>query len=119
MEFLHVVTKSLQHFIDTALLAAKKVRQFVSKSHLKNFFLVISSGLFLTLSSCNYHLDASLEEINKTIIPSSSQKPKGPGFFLGEVVTTSNGAVVKGAFGENSEKVVLSNNAVIEGAFYE
>lgn len=42
-----------------------------------------------------------------------------PGFTATEVVTTSNGTIVRGAFGEVSEKMTLENGVMIEGAFYE
>ncbi len=40
-------------------------------------------------------------------------------FVYGEIVTTGNGAVFKGSFGEISEKKVLANGVTFEGAFYE
>lgn len=42
-----------------------------------------------------------------------------PGFTATEQVATSNGTIVRGAFGEVSEKMTLENRVVIEGAFYE
>ncbi|WP_415064267.1 hypothetical protein [Bdellovibrio sp.] len=42
-----------------------------------------------------------------------------PDFIAGEVVTTGNGVVIQGTFGEVSEKKTLSNGVEFEGAFYE
>lgn len=54
-------------------------------------------------------LDAAFLEGRK-----SSRPRTEPDFIHGEVITTSNGAVVKGSFGESSEKLVLKNGVVIE-----
>lgn len=119
MEFLCVLKKISQHNIGTFLVPEKIGRQFVSKSYVKKLFFLFCSSLILVLSACDSYLDVSLEEINKTIIPSDSLNLKDPKSFTGQIVTTSNGSVVKGIFGETSERQVLSNNVVIEGAFYE
>jgi len=72
--------------------------------------------VFLT-SACS--LDAQITEVNSNLPVLENLSRKDPDFHLGEVVTTSNGVVFKGVFGEISEKVVLDNGVQFEGAFYE
>ncbi|MNJ98465.1 hypothetical protein D3C87_162310 [compost metagenome] len=72
----------------------------------------------LILSSCS--LDASLTELSLIDAnPGEKLQRDEVDFVSGEIVTTTNGVVVKGTFGEVSDKQVLSNGATIEGAFYE
>jgi hypothetical protein len=73
--------------------------------------------LIFTLSACS--MDAQLTDLNPSLPPIEIMDQKDPDFYHAEVVTTSNGSVVKGVLGEISENQVLSNGAVIEGAFYE
>ncbi|MFM6927835.1 MAG: hypothetical protein ACKOX6_05185, partial [Bdellovibrio sp.] len=40
-------------------------------------------------------------------------------FTSSEIVTTGNGVVFSGSFGEISEKKVLSNGVTFDGVFYE
>ena len=40
-------------------------------------------------------------------------------FTSGEIVTTGNGVVISGSFGEVSEKKVLANGVTFDGVFYE
>lgn len=80
--------------------------------------LAILAGLLQT--SC---MDASISliESGKDSLPSITieKQRTEPDFVVGEVVTTGNGVVIKGAFGEVSEKIQLSNGAKVEGVFYE
>lgn len=77
------------------------------------FILVLS--VTPALSGCG--LEASITDMNQVSI-NEAQRIE-PDFVASEVVTTNQGVVVRGAFGEISEKKTLSNNVVIEGAFYE
>lgn len=83
-------------------------------------YLVI---LFVLLSGCS--LDASLINARSVIGDNPESNPNlkmqraNPDFIAGEVVTTGNGVVIQGTFGEVSEKKTLSNGVEFEGAFYE
>lgn len=75
------------------------------------------------LSGCS--LDANLITARSVIGNNPDSNPNlkmqrtNPDFVAGEVVTTGNGVVIQGSFGEISEKKTLSNGVVFEGAFYE
>lgn len=68
-------------------------------------------------------MDASLtnlETIGESLpLPSIEKQRTEPDFIVGEIITTPNGVVLKGTFGEVAEKVELSNGVKIEGVFYE
>ena len=70
----------------------------------------------LVLSACS--MEASIGRI-ADINPVQKAQRTISDFIAGEVVTSANGAVVMGTFGEVSERKILSNNVVIEGVFYE
>lgn len=67
------------------------------------------------LSGCG--LETSITDLSQN--PLVEPQRIEPDFVASEVVTTNMGVIVRGSFGEISEKQVLSNNVVIEGAFYE
>lgn len=73
--------------------------------------------LLFFLSACS--LDAQITDLHPSLSPIESIDHKDLDFYHAEVVTTSSGSIVKGVFGEISEKQVLPNGAAIEGAFYE
>ncbi|MFM6929282.1 MAG: hypothetical protein ACKOX6_12520 [Bdellovibrio sp.] len=64
-------------------------------------------------------MDASLDSISSAIDDIATSQRTNADFIDGQIVTTSNGVVVKGTFGEIGERKALSNGVVIEGAFYE
>jgi hypothetical protein len=78
--------------------------------------LIIACG---ALSACT--MEASILTQPLAVIPDPSQEMQrtDADFVAGEVVTTANGTVIRGTFGEISEQQTLSNGVVIEGAFYE
>lgn len=78
------------------------------------FFITLSSYL---LSACS--LEASLTSLEEIATPVIGKLATEADFISGEIVTTGSGVVIKGTFGEVSEKQVLSNGIQIEGAFYE
>lgn len=57
-------------------------------------------------------------EVEDSPVTNSPQTTKTD-FVAGEVVTTSTGFVIRGAFGEITEKKKLANGVEIEGTFYE
>lgn len=69
------------------------------------------------LSACS--MDASLTELEPTSRAVVNLKRESPEFHQGEIVTTHNGIIVKGAFGEISETYVTENGIEVGGAFYE
>lgn len=77
--------------------------------------------IFVFLSACS--LDASIYRPSSLIDienpPHLNIQRTEADFIAGEVVTTGNGAVVTGTFGEVSELQTLGNGVVIEGVFYE
>lgn len=83
-------------------------------------FLVLMPFLLLGCS-----LDADLEKLSAitdslpSIDPNLKTQRTETDFVYGEIVTTGNGVVFKGSFGEISERQVLSSGVTIEGAFYE
>ncbi|KHD87152.1 MAG: hypothetical protein OM95_16125 [Bdellovibrio sp. ArHS] len=64
-------------------------------------------------------MDVSLTRPTTLANPELSSQDSGPDFMSAEVVETVNGVVVRGAFGEISERQVLSNGVTIQGRFYE
>lgn len=66
-------------------------------------------------------IDINVSRVGSTINGSfdPNQQRTEPDFVVGEVVTTGNGVVITGSFGEISEKKSLANGVIIEGAFYE
>ena len=64
-------------------------------------------------------MEASLESITSTLDEITNSQRTNTDFIDGEIVTTNNGVVVKGTFGEIGERQILSNGVVIEGVFYE
>ena len=83
---------------------------------IKAFLLLITAPVFL--GGC--YLDASLSDLSQ--IPDSvieNLNRKEPDFIAGEVVTTNNGVVVTGSFGEIVQKTKLVNGVEVEGVFYE
>lgn len=86
----------------------------------------LAKGTFLlfvfSLTACSLEANIeSLTELPKSLIENPIEKVQRTetDFVAGEVVTTTNGAVIMGTFGEISERQELSNGVVIEGAFYE
>lgn len=79
-------------------------------------------ALFLSIfiiAGCS--IDINVSRVGSTINGSfhPTEQRTEPDFVVGEVVTTGNGVVITGSFGEISEKKSLSSGVVIEGAFYE
>lgn len=74
----------------------------------------------LMLTAC---MDASISSLGSVLdsipLPSIEVQRTEADFVVGEIVTTGNGVVVKGTFGEVSEKIVTSNGVAVEGVFYE
>jgi hypothetical protein len=64
-------------------------------------------------------MEASLESITSALDKVTNSQRTNTDFIDGEIVTTNNGVVVKGTFGEIGERQILSNGVVIEGVFYE
>lgn len=85
-----------------------------AKSFKQVFFILLSSIL---VSACS--MEASLDSLEEIAAPILEKMKTDADFVAGEVVTTGNGFVIKGTFGEVSEKQVLSNGVQIEGVFYE
>lgn len=79
-------------------------------------FLALALAV-ISLSACS--MEASLTKLGSIEDPTLSSQRTKPDFVTGEIVTTSNGVVVKGTFGEISEKKVLSSGVEVDGAFYE
>lgn len=73
--------------------------------------------IFLLITGCS--LDASITDMNVISPPVVNLKGESPEFHQGEIVTTDNGIIVKGFFGEISESYVTENGIEITGAFYE
>ena len=69
------------------------------------------------LSGCS--MEASLESMTSTLDEITKSQRTNADFIDGEIVTTNNGVVVKGTFGEIGERRILNNGVVIEGVFYE
>jgi len=64
-------------------------------------------------------MEASLGSITSALDDITNSQRTNADFIDGEIVTTNNGVVVKGTFGEIGERQTLSNGVVIEGVFYE
>jgi hypothetical protein len=89
---------------------------------MKNIFVL--SILTMLIAGC-----FAKGKVTSTAEDSSANQPNIPNepspqtatseFIAGEVVTTPSGFVIKGTFGEISEKKTLANGYQIEGAFYE
>jgi hypothetical protein len=94
-------------------------------SQIKVFCLLI----FIVYSFIGCQLEVNTSKINSShgsspspiedSNPSFKMSPSVSDFVFGEIVTTPSGAVIKGTFGEISERQVLFNGTIIEGAFYE
>lgn len=77
------------------------------------------------LSACS--LDAEIlsannlidDGIGNIIDPKTDAQRVDHDFIVGETVTTKNGVVFTGVFGEVSEKRALENGVIFEGVFYE
>lgn len=76
---------------------------------------------FLFLTACsldaNIYRPSSLIDIQDP--PYLNIQRTEADFIAGEIVTTGNGVVVTGTFGEVSELQTLGSGVVIEGVFYE
>lgn len=55
--------------------------------------------------------------VGESPVPASQRSE--PDFIAGETVTTGDGVIFKGVFGEISERQTLDNGVVIEGVFYD
>lgn len=84
-------------------------------STFKQIILIIFATSLV--SACS--LDASLTDLSQVASPVLEKMRTEADFVSGEIVTTGSGVVIKGTFGEVSEKKVLGNGIQIEGAFYE
>ena len=80
------------------------------------FLLLIIAPIFLVACSLSASL-SDLSQIPGSIIENLSRKE--PDFISSEVVTTNNGVVVTGSFGEIVQKTKLVNGVEVEGVFYE
>ncbi len=80
-------------------------------------FLVLGPGV----AACSMEANISMlpDILSETPVPDMKAQRTEADFVAGEMVTTGNGVVVTGSFGEISEKQVLANGVVVEGAFYE
>ena len=64
-------------------------------------------------------MEANLGPITTALDDIAKTQSTNADFIDGQIVTTGNGVVVKGTFGEIGERQSLSNGVVIEGSFYE
>ncbi len=88
-----------------------------TSQHLFSAKKTVIFSFMLLLSSCNFHMDASLEEISKKI-PTLHLNDGIPREIIeGETVTTPSGVVVKGSFGEIMEKKFLITALFLKGLF--
>ena len=84
--------------------------------------ILISAALLasLLLTSCMEASISSLESILDSVpLPSIEKQRSEADFVVGEIVTTGDGVIIKGTFGEVSEKIVTTSGVAIEGVFYE
>lgn len=88
-----------------------------------SFNLPLLCYAFLTVTTLTSCMDASITKMftdsGSTILPPAAPLRSEVGFIAGQIVTTNNGVVIKGAFNETSEKMKLKNDVQIEGVFYE
>lgn len=80
-------------------------------------YLLVCCCLFIF--GCS--MDASLESIVPTHLdsPARNKLSDSSAFAMGEVITTADGTVIMGSFGEISEKTILVDGTEVHGAFYE
>lgn len=78
---------------------------------------ILFAASCLLLSGCS--MDASISDILPPLPTFEKSQIVNSDIVMAETVTTNNGVVITGAFGEISEKKTLSNGVQIEGAFYE
>lgn len=93
------------------------VHRFVQGEYFKLTKTLLFGLLMASLSACS--LDASLSDLTQLNPILKVQDRDEADFVYGEVVTTGNGVVIQGSFGEISERQELSSGITIEGAFYE
>lgn len=79
---------------------------------------LITSLLALVFGGCYYDVNVKDKRDNASLSPDQTQRPPESGYINGETVTTPNGVVVKGTFGEIAERKTLPNGVVIEGVFF-
>lgn len=82
-------------------------------------FLLIVLGSGLAACSMEANISTLPNLLTEGPFPDMKAQRTEVDFVAGEMVTTDNGVVVSGSFGEISEKKVLSSGVVIEGVFYE
>lgn len=96
----------------------------------KKLFLSSCSGIVLTFLTSACSLDAQIL-MTPSLLPGTALPGTGdiapitasqrsePDFISGETVTTGDGVIFTGVFGEISEKQTLENGIVLEGVFYD
>lgn len=84
-----------------------------------NVFAMLLVAFSITGCSLDAKILGPFEEVAPAHEPSFKMQRAGTDFISGEIVTTGNGVIVRGTFGEISKKQTLSSGIVIEGAFYE
>ncbi|CAE80253.1 hypothetical protein AB1A81_11195 [Bdellovibrio bacteriovorus] len=82
---------------------------------------LMALALVAALTACSMEANISLlpEILKDPPAPDMKTQRTETDFVAGEIVTTGNGVVITGSFGEISEKQVLANGVQVEGAFYE
>ncbi|HEY1079923.1 MAG TPA: hypothetical protein VGE46_07490 [Bdellovibrio sp.] len=101
-----------------------------SKLILKLHILPLFWGLVVTIAMSACSLDAQILNQNVLLpglgedgipkeLPKTASQRAEPDFVAGETVTTGDGVIFQGVFGEISERQVLENGAIIEGVFYD
>ncbi len=89
------------------------MRTFIQK---KIAFVLLIPTLFV-LAACS--MDAMISDIISSTDTSVDGQRTDVDFTSSEIVTTGNGVVFSGSFGEVSEKKVLANGVTFDGVFYE
>lgn len=98
----------------------------------RSYILKLFWGLSVLLLATACSLDAQILS-DKSLLPGSgggggggsvdspieAAKRSDPDFIAGETVTTGDGVIFKGVFGEISERQTLDNGVVFEGVFYD
>lgn len=99
-----------------------KDKIFINIKHLLSISLILA--LMILLNACaidanivEYSLNPSKKYTTPPVVPIINRTQLD--FINAETVTTANGDILRGGFGEIAEKQTLLGGAVIEGVFYE
>ena len=66
---------------------------------------------------CYYNTTVRDKRSQDSLVSTDPSATPTPGFINGETVTTPEGIVIKGTFGEIAQRKVLDNGVVIEAVF--